>query len=181
MLRQPFSFPNISGSRAKTVHRTFLAGDPLIGQPVNFGPDTYLAENNDASDTPGNPAPEEYYQAGLGVMALLELNIGAAFAPPAVYFQERHRSVLLRQRQHRGCCAHGPTPDRPATRGREETARILDGVPTNRPTQLDDRDRARFRIARMNPGEHKFRASYSGGGKYDHHSSTSPNLLHMIA
>ncbi len=70
-----------------TGTETFLVGDPLIGQPVNFGPDTYLAENNDASDTPGTPAPEEYYQAGAGPMALFEINIGTAFAPPAIYFK----------------------------------------------------------------------------------------------
>lgn len=66
---------------------TFLAGDPLIGQPVNFGPDTYLAENNDGTDTPGSPAPEEFYHAGRGVMALFEINIGTAFSPPAIYFK----------------------------------------------------------------------------------------------
>ena len=65
----------------------FLAGDPIIGQPVNFGPDTYLAGNNNASDTPGAPAPEEYFGAGLEPMALFEINIGTAFAPPAIYFR----------------------------------------------------------------------------------------------
>jgi len=70
------------------------------------------------------------------------------------------------------------TPGRPIPTG--SVTFFVDGVPTNRPSQLDERGRARFRIARMNPGEHKFRASYSGGGKYDYHSSTSPNLLHMV-
>ena len=77
---------SISGQTAATTE-TFTTGDPLIGQPVNFGPDTYLAENNDASDTPGTPAPEEYYRAGVGVMALFEINIGTAFSPPAIYFK----------------------------------------------------------------------------------------------
>ena len=40
---------SISGDTATTTGETFLAGDPLIGQPVNFGPDTYLAGNNDGS------------------------------------------------------------------------------------------------------------------------------------
>jgi hypothetical protein len=77
---------SISGETASSTE-TFLAGDPLIGQPVNFGPDTYLAGNNDSTDTPGTPAPEEYYQAGFEPMALFEINIGAAFSPPAVYFK----------------------------------------------------------------------------------------------
>jgi hypothetical protein len=77
---------SISGDTT-TGTETFQAGDPLIGQAVNFGPDTYLAENNNGSDTPGTPAPEEYYQAGIGVMALFEINIGTAFSPPAIYFQ----------------------------------------------------------------------------------------------
>jgi hypothetical protein len=66
---------------------TFVAGDPLIGQLVNFGPDTYLAGNNNSSDTPGPYAPEEYWSAGQEPMALFEINIGAAFSPPAIYFK----------------------------------------------------------------------------------------------
>jgi hypothetical protein len=77
---------SISGDTS-TGTETFLAGDPLIGQPVNFGPDTYLAGNNDSTDTPGSPAPEEYWGAGLEPMALFEINIGTAFSPPAIYFQ----------------------------------------------------------------------------------------------
>lgn len=78
---------SISGDTATTTGETFLAGDPLIGQPVNFGPDTYLAGNNDSSDTAGSPAPEEYWSAGQEPMALFEINIGAAFSPPAIYFK----------------------------------------------------------------------------------------------
>jgi hypothetical protein len=77
---------SISGETT-TGTETFLAGDPLIGQPVNFGPDTYLAANNDSTDTPGSPAPEEYWHAGDEPMALFEINIGSAFSPPAIYFK----------------------------------------------------------------------------------------------
>jgi hypothetical protein len=71
---------------------TFLAGDPLIGQPVNFGSDTYLAGNNNGTDTPGSPipgspTPEECWSAGTEPMALFEISIGTAFSPPAVYFK----------------------------------------------------------------------------------------------
>ena len=78
---------SISGDTATTTGETFLAGDPLIGLPVNFGPDTYLAGNDDGTDTPGSPAPEEFWGAGLEPMALFEIHIGTAFAPPAIYFQ----------------------------------------------------------------------------------------------
>ena len=36
---------------------------------------------------PGSPAPEEYWQGGKEPMALFEINIGAAFSPPAIYFK----------------------------------------------------------------------------------------------
>lgn len=77
---------SISGQTG-TGTETFLAGDPLIGQLVNFGPDTYLAGNNDGSDTAGSPAPEECWAGGFEPMAMFEINIGAAFSPPAIYFK----------------------------------------------------------------------------------------------
>ncbi len=77
---------SISGQTG-TGTETFLAGDPLIGQLVNFGPDTYLGGNNDGSDTAGAPAPEECWAGGFEPLALFEINIGAAFSPPAIYFK----------------------------------------------------------------------------------------------
>ena len=58
---------------------------------------------------------------------------------------------------------------------------FVDGVPRNRPTTLDERGWARITIGRLKPGEHTIRATYSGGGKFDYHSSSSPNLLHTVA
>jgi hypothetical protein len=80
---------SISGDTATTTGETFLAGDPLIGQPVNFGPDTYLAGNtDDVFAVPGNPAPEEYWRGGTEPMALFEIQIGTKpFSPPAIYFE----------------------------------------------------------------------------------------------
>jgi hypothetical protein len=80
---------SISGDTATTTGETFLAGDRLIGQPVNFGSDTYLAGNDDASDTAGSPpTPEEFWSAGMEPMALFEIQIGTApFSPPAIYFR----------------------------------------------------------------------------------------------
>ena len=77
---------SISG-QTSTGTETFLAGDPLIGQPVNFGPDTYMAGNNDGTNTGGSPLPEECWQGGNEPLALFEINIGAAFSPPAIYFK----------------------------------------------------------------------------------------------
>jgi hypothetical protein len=57
---------------------------------------------------------------------------------------------------------------------------FVDGVPMNRPTPLEDRGQARVKIAALKPGEHKIRATYSGGGKFDHHSSSSPTLLYTV-
>ena len=57
---------------------------------------------------------------------------------------------------------------------------IIDGVPIKRATKLDKRGRARLKIADLKPGEHKIRATYSGGGECCYHSSSSPNLLHTV-
>ena len=82
---------SISGQTSSGTE-TFTSGDPLIGQLVNFGPDTYLAGNNNGSDTPGSPIPgspkpEECWSAGTEPMALFEINIGTTFSPPAIYFR----------------------------------------------------------------------------------------------
>ena len=70
------------------------------------------------------------------------------------------------------------TPGRPIPTGTVTV--FIDGVSMNRPMQLDDRGRASVRIAALKPGEHKIRATYSGGGKFDYHSSSSPNLLYTV-
>lgn len=57
---------------------TFMTGDPLIGQPVNFGPGTYLAGNN--PQNPADPAPEEYFLAAQEPMANFELHFGTMFS-----------------------------------------------------------------------------------------------------
>lgn len=61
-----------------TGSETFTAGDPLIGQPVNFGPNTYFAGNNPRN--PADPAPEEYYGAALEPLGLFELHFGTLFS-----------------------------------------------------------------------------------------------------
>jgi hypothetical protein len=68
------------------------------------------------------------------------------------------------------------TPGRPIPTGTVTV--FVDGVAMNRPTALDDRGRARVKIAGLKPGEHKIRAAYSGGGKFDYHSSSSASLVY---
>jgi hypothetical protein len=70
------------------------------------------------------------------------------------------------------------TSGRPTPTGR--VTFFIDGVPMKRPIKLDG-GKARVTVGPLRPGEHKIRATYSGGGKYDYHSSTSPNLLHTVA
>jgi hypothetical protein len=58
---------------------------------------------------------------------------------------------------------------------------FVDDVPQKRPMELDSSGRASISVGPLKPGEHKIRATYSGGGRGEHHSSTSPNLLHVVA
>lgn len=57
---------------------------------------------------------------------------------------------------------------------------FVDGMPMRRPEELDERGRARLTVRGLEPGEHKIRAAYSGGGKYGFHASASRNLLHTV-
>jgi hypothetical protein len=57
---------------------TFTTGDPIIGQPVDFGPNTYLAGNNPQNSS--DPTPEEFWGAGQEPMALFELHFGTMFS-----------------------------------------------------------------------------------------------------
>jgi hypothetical protein len=57
---------------------------------------------------------------------------------------------------------------------------FVDGVPMKRPIELDDAGTASVALGPLKPGEHRIRANYSGGGKYEYHSSTSPYLLHTV-
>jgi FtsP/CotA-like multicopper oxidase with cupredoxin domain len=70
--------------------------------------------------------------------------------------------------------AGGPTP----------TGRItfrVDGVAVGPPVTLDEQGRACLSTAGIEPGEHKFQATYSGSkGKHTYHPSSSPILRHMV-
>ena len=64
--------------KTTTGDETFTTGDPIFGEPVNFGPNTYLAGNNPRAS--GDPAPEEFWSAGLEPMGLFELHFGTMFS-----------------------------------------------------------------------------------------------------
>ena len=56
----------------------FTSADPIIGQPVRLGPDTYFASNDPRN--PADPLPEETYPAGLESMSNFELHMGERFS-----------------------------------------------------------------------------------------------------
>jgi len=57
----------------KTVE--FTTGDPIIGQPVNLGPHTYLAANE--PQNPKDPPAAETYNPGDEPMAIFEFHLGS--------------------------------------------------------------------------------------------------------
>lgn len=78
---------SITGKLSGGADVTFTTGDPLIGQPVNFGPDTYIAGNNDNNALPGIAGAEEVWGASREPLALFQLRLGTSFSPPAVYLR----------------------------------------------------------------------------------------------
>jgi len=56
---------------------------------------------------------------------------------------------------------------------------MVDGVAAGPPVKIDEKGRAQHTLDHLDAGEHKIRASYTSDGG-DYHSSTSPNLLHMV-
>lgn len=68
---------SISGKTTTGVE-TFTTGDPLIGQAVNFGTNTYLGGNKPRNSA--DPAPEEFWADALEPMALFELHFGTFFS-----------------------------------------------------------------------------------------------------
>lgn len=111
---------------------TFTAGDPLIGQPVNFGPNTYLAGNDPRNFA--DPTPEEYYGAAKEPLALFELHFGTMFSGSSKIgpFVAKSASINAKTR----------TPDsRPIADGLPSAAAELAefGLPPDRQTFGDTR------------------------------------------
>jgi hypothetical protein len=71
------------------------------------------------------------------------------------------------------------TPKRPVPTG--TVIFIVDGVRAKKPTRLDECGRAYLELKNLKPGEHKIRATYSGGGECEYDPSSSPTWLHTVA
>lgn len=71
----------------KTV--SFNAGDPIIGELVNLGPNTYLAANE---PIPPGPQPFETYDPGFEPMENFEIHIGTKFSGKPANLTERPKA-----------------------------------------------------------------------------------------
>jgi hypothetical protein len=71
----------------KTV--SFKAGDPIIGEKVNLGPNTYLASNE---PIPPGPQPFEHYGPGFEPMENFEIHIGTKFSGKPADLNDRPKS-----------------------------------------------------------------------------------------
>lgn len=103
---------SITGQTSSAGAVTFTTGDPLIGQPVNFGTDTYFAGNN--APTPGDPAREEFWDAGREPLGLFEINLGNS----SLYFKGASKVGPFQPMGPRGLNVRTRTPDsRPIVQG----------------------------------------------------------------
>jgi hypothetical protein len=71
----------------KTV--SFTSGDPVIGQQVSLGPNTYLAANE---PIPAGPQPFETYNPGFEPIENFELHIGSSFSGQPAALSDRPKA-----------------------------------------------------------------------------------------
>jgi len=71
----------------KTV--SFTAGDPIIGQPCNLGPNTYLAANE---PIPPGAQPFETYGPGFEPMENFEFHVGTSFSGKSATLNDRPKA-----------------------------------------------------------------------------------------
>ena len=107
----------------------------------------------------------------------------AGYVPATTRTDRTSPAVATEQRRRDGWLVVTATV-RPLTPGNPHPAGtvvfFVDGVPMKRPIELDDSGTASVELGPLKPGEHRIRANYSGGGRHDYHSSTSPNLLYTV-
>lgn len=72
----------------KTI--SFTSGDPIIGQQVSLGPNTYLAANEPTN--PAGPPPFETYQPGFEPIENFELHIGNSFSGKPAALTDRPKA-----------------------------------------------------------------------------------------
>jgi hypothetical protein len=73
----------------RTVTVSFPVGDPIIGEAVSLGPNTFLSANSPA---PPGPQPFEQFSPGFEPMENFELNIGARFSGKPASLNDRPKA-----------------------------------------------------------------------------------------
>jgi hypothetical protein len=74
----------------RTVTVSFTVGDPIIGEAVSLGPNTFLSANSPAP--PGPQQPFEQFPPGLEPMENFELNIGTRFSGKPATLNDRPKA-----------------------------------------------------------------------------------------
>lgn len=69
---------------------SFTTGDPIIGQQVSLGPNSYFASNE--PQNPADPPPFESYGAGFEVMENFGLDIGGSFSGRPASLNDRPKA-----------------------------------------------------------------------------------------
>ena len=72
-----------------TTTVSFAAGDPIIGELVNLGPNTFLSSNQPA---PAGPPPFENYGPGFEPMENFEIHIGTKFSGKPATLNDRPKA-----------------------------------------------------------------------------------------
>ena len=75
---------------------TFFAGDPLIGQPVDFGADTYFAGNRNINAA--DPTPEEFFADAFEPLGLFELHLGSLFSGASKVSEFVAKATMINQK-----------------------------------------------------------------------------------
>ena len=81
----------VSG-QTSTGPQAFTSGDPVIGERVDLGPDTYFAGNRDIN--PADPTPEEFYTDAAEPLGLFELHIGSRFSGASAVGPFTHKAAF---------------------------------------------------------------------------------------
>ncbi|HYV34051.1 MAG TPA: hypothetical protein VE988_00015 [Gemmataceae bacterium] len=86
---------SVTGATASGAE-TFSAGDPLIGQPVNVGANTYFAGNRNINVA--DRAPEEFYADAFEPMGLFELHLGGLFSGASQVGPFTHKATMINEK-----------------------------------------------------------------------------------
>lgn len=79
----------VEGEVGTSTPVSFTVGDPIIGELVNLGPNTYLASNE---PIPPGPQPFEHYGPGFEPMENFEIHIGSKFSGKPADLNDRPKA-----------------------------------------------------------------------------------------